>query len=190
MERLRLTDLHTATRFLRDLYELDELPSFQKRLLARLPTVVPCDMVIYCENNVRTKESRGFANLPGAFDEKDARIYARHVHESPLLRAYRRGRGSAVKYSDFLTRRQFHDTGLYNEFFRTRGIEFRIAKGLPGASGLVTAVFLRRQRGKGQPPSVGGKIDPGLAYRLTRDTGALVMHVLGTAEAKFRGVTV
>ena len=96
MKRLRLTDLHAATRFLRDLYELDGLPSFQKRLLARLPTVVPCDMVIYCENNLRTKESRGFSNLPGAFDEKDARIYGRHVHESPLLRAYRRGRGSAV----------------------------------------------------------------------------------------------
>jgi DNA-binding CsgD family transcriptional regulator len=144
MERLRLTDLHAATRFLRDLYELDDLPSFQKRLLARLSTVVPCDMVIYCENNLRTKESRGFSNLPGAFDERDARIYGRHVHESPLLRAYRRGRGSAVKYSDFLTRREFHDTGLYNEFFRKRGIEFRIAKGLPGPSGLVTAVFLDR----------------------------------------------
>lgn len=144
MERLRLTDLHAATRFLRDLYELDELASFQRRLLAQLPTVVPCDMVIYCENNLRTKESRGFANLPGAFDEKDARIYGRHVHESPLLRAYRRGRGSAVKYSDFFTRREFHDTGLYNEFFRKRGIEFRIAKGLPGPPGLVTAVFLDR----------------------------------------------
>ena len=91
-ERLRLRDLYAATRFLRDLYELDELASFQRRLLAQLPTVVPCDMVIYCENNLRTKESRGFANLPGAFDEEDARIYGRHVHESPLLRAYRRGR--------------------------------------------------------------------------------------------------
>ena len=47
-----------------------------------------------------------------------------------------------MKYSDFFTRREFHDTGLYNEFFRKRGIEFRIAKGLPGPPGLVTAVFL------------------------------------------------
>lgn len=144
MERLRLGDLHAATRFLRELYELDGLPSFQKRLLAQLPTVVSCDLAIYCENNLRTKESRGFSNLPGAFDEQDARVYGRHVHESPLLRAYRRGRGSAVKYSDFFTRGEFHHTGLYNEFFRRRGIEFRIAKGLPGPLGLVTAVFLDR----------------------------------------------
>jgi DNA-binding CsgD family transcriptional regulator len=101
-------------------------------------------MVIYCENNLHTKESRGFSNLPGAFDERDARIYGRHVHESPLLRAYRRGRGSAVKCSDFFTRREFHNTGLYNEFFRKRRIEFRIAKGLPGPPSLVTAVFLDR----------------------------------------------
>jgi DNA-binding CsgD family transcriptional regulator len=49
-----------------------------------------------------------------------------------------------VKYSDFLTRQEFHDTGLYNEFFRKRGIQFRIAKGLPGPPSLVTAVFLDR----------------------------------------------
>ncbi len=144
MERLRLADVHAATRFLRELYELDGLPSFQRRLLAQLPTVVPCDLAIYCENNLRTKESRGFSNLPEAFDEEDARVYGRHVHESPLLRAYRRGRGSAVKYSDFFTRQEFHHTGLYSEFFRKRGIEFRIAKGLPGPPGLVTAVFLDR----------------------------------------------
>ena len=144
MERLGRTDLYAMTRLMRALYELDGLPSFKKRLLAQLPTVVPCDMVIYCENNLRTKESRGFCDIPGAFDEKDARVYARHMQESPLLRAYRRGLGSAVKYTDFLTRREFHHTGLYNEFFRKRGIEFRIAKGLPGPSGLVTAVFLDR----------------------------------------------
>jgi DNA-binding CsgD family transcriptional regulator len=144
MERLRLADLHAATRFLGVLYELDGLPSFRKRLLAQLPTVVRCDLALYCENNLRTKESRGFSDLPGAFDEEDARVYGRHVHESPLLLAYRRGQGSAVKYSDFFTRREFHRTGLYNEFFRRRGIEFRIAKGLPGTPGLVTAVFLDR----------------------------------------------
>ena len=144
MKRLGLADLKAAMRFVADLYTLDAFPSFQQRLLARLPTVVPCDLAIYCENNLRTKESRGVANVAGAFDEEDARVYGRHVHESPLLRAYRRGQGSAVKYSDFLTRREFHRTGLYNEFFRRRGIEFRIAKGLPGPPGLVTAVFLDR----------------------------------------------
>ncbi len=30
MKRLRLTDLHAATRFWRHLYELDGLPTFQK----------------------------------------------------------------------------------------------------------------------------------------------------------------
>src|SRR5262249_53061654 len=127
-----------------EIYELDPFPSFQKRLLAQLPTVVRCDLALYCENNLRTKASRGFGDHLGAFDEEDARVYARHVYESPLVRAYRRGQGSAVKYSDFFTRQEFHRTGLYNEFFRRRGIEFRIAKGLPGPPGLVTAIFLDR----------------------------------------------
>ena len=151
MERLRLADLRAVTGFLRELYELRELPSFQSQLIARLPMVVPCDVAIYCENNLKTKESRGlesrgFADQPVPFEGEAARIYGRHVHESPLLRAYRRGRGSAVKYSDFLSRQAFHRTGLYNEFFRPRGTEYRIAKGLPGPSGLVTSVYLDRSR--------------------------------------------
>ena len=66
MEQLGRADLHAMTRLMRALYELDGLPSFKKRLLAQLPRVVPCDMVIYCENNLRTKESRGFCDFPGA----------------------------------------------------------------------------------------------------------------------------
>ena len=69
MEQLRRADLYAVTSFVRGLYELDGLPAFQERLLTQLPTVVPCDMVLYCENNLRTKESRGFASLPGVFDE-------------------------------------------------------------------------------------------------------------------------
>jgi DNA-binding CsgD family transcriptional regulator len=144
MERLRAGDLQATLRFLQELYDLQELPAYQQRLVARLPTVVPCDVVTYCENNFRTKESRGFADRPESFDAEAARVYGRHAHESPLIRAYRRGRGSAVKYSDFLSRREFRATGLYNEFFRPRGIEYRIAKGLPGPPGLVTAVYLDR----------------------------------------------
>lgn len=144
MERLRSTDFRAATRFLQDLYELRELRSYQTQLMARLPTVIPCDAVIYGENNFRTRMSRGFSDPPEAFDEKAARAYSRFAHASPLIRAYRRGKGSAVKYSDFLTRREFHATPLYNEFFRPRGVEFRIAKGLPGPPGLVTAVYLDR----------------------------------------------
>jgi DNA-binding CsgD family transcriptional regulator len=87
--------------------------------------VVPCDVAIDCENNFRTKASKGFSDRRASFDEADARVYARYAHESPLIRAYRRGKGSAVKYSDFFTRREFHRTGLYNEFFRKRGTEFR-----------------------------------------------------------------
>jgi DNA-binding CsgD family transcriptional regulator len=38
MERLRLSDLHGATRFLQELYELRDLPSFQEQLITRIAT--------------------------------------------------------------------------------------------------------------------------------------------------------
>jgi DNA-binding CsgD family transcriptional regulator len=62
-----------------------------------------------------------------------------------MLKAYRRGGGSAVKYSDFLTQRELHRLGLYNEYLRKLDAEYRIAKGLPGRQGWVTTVQLDRK---------------------------------------------
>ena len=144
MDRLRLIDLHAAMNLLHDLYGLHDVASHRSTLLARLPSVVPCDLAIYCENDFRTKESRAFTVRPEDLEEADMLAYTRRMHESPLVRAYRRGRGSAVKYSDFMTRLEFRRTGLYNDFFRKRGTPFRIAKGLPGPRGIITSVFLDR----------------------------------------------
>lgn len=74
------------------------------------------------------------------------RTFARHMGDLPTFKGYRRGKGSAVKLSDFVTSRQFQQTGLYNEFYRPVHIQHHMSKGLPGPPGLVTAITLHRQR--------------------------------------------
>ena len=46
---------------------------------------------------------------------------------------------------NFLTQRQLHRLGLYNEYLRSLGAEYRLAKGLPGRAGWVTSVQLDRR---------------------------------------------
>jgi DNA-binding CsgD family transcriptional regulator len=66
--------------------------------------------------------------------------------EHPLIEYYRRtGHGGAYKISDFVTRRQFHRLGLYQEFFRhLDGGEYQMCVALPAPLPLVVGVALNR----------------------------------------------
>lgn len=147
MERLRGADFRAALAFQREIYELSDVPALKRRLMHALPGVVPADQIMLMESDLVRQRSVALTDPPNLIAPRLLEAYGRHVADSPLLKAYRRGKGSAVKYTDFLTQRQFRRTALYNEFFRHIGIEYRIAKGLPGSPGLVTAIYLDRRRG-------------------------------------------
>jgi DNA-binding CsgD family transcriptional regulator len=144
VERLRRSDLERINSCLRELYEFADLGAFRARVLTALAVVVPADRVTIIESNVRLKQVAGESHPSGAFDGDLARAYGQYFRQSPLIQAYRRGDGSAVKYSDFLTQRQLRRLGLYNEYLRKLGAEYRMAKGLPGRSGWVTSLQLDR----------------------------------------------
>ncbi len=66
---------------------------------------------------------------------------------NPLISHYRAtGSGAAVKISDFLSQRQFHQLGLYAEFYRYIPVEHQIAISMLGPDGEVTGVALNRER--------------------------------------------
>jgi DNA-binding CsgD family transcriptional regulator len=50
-----------------------------------------------------------------------------------------------VKFSDFVTRRQFQRTALYNEIYRRIGLDCQMSKGLPGPATLVTSISMLRR---------------------------------------------
>ena len=144
MERLRVADLHRITAFLGDLYGLADIHGFRRCLLSTLPVLVPADRVNVIESNPRLRQAAGESLPCGAFDGHLQRTYGQVIPQSPFIQAYERGKGSAVKLSDFLTQRQLHRLGLYSEYLRKIGAEYRIAKGLPGRPGWITSVQLDR----------------------------------------------
>ena len=146
MAGLRHRELKTLLDFVRSLYAVASRDAFQRHLLTSLPTVVAADVTAYLEFS-RSRPLAVVTDPPDALDFPDSRrLLQRHMHESPLLGAYTRGQGSAVKVSDYLTRREFERLALYQQFFRRFGSPYTMAKGLPGLAGVTTAVTLHRTR--------------------------------------------
>lgn len=53
-----------------------------------------------------------------------------------------RGDGRAYKISDFLTQRQFHRLGLYQELYRWMRLEYQMALTLPAPQPLLIGIAL------------------------------------------------
>jgi DNA-binding CsgD family transcriptional regulator len=89
-----------------------------------------------------------YADYPaGALNPATQVIFEAHVHEHPLINHYRAtGSGEAVKISDFLSQRQFHQLGLYAEFYRHIPVEHQIAISMLGPDGEVIGIALNRER--------------------------------------------
>ena len=101
MERLRVADVHRITAFLTDLYELADINGFRRCLLSTLPVLVPADRVSVIESNPRLRQAAGESLPCGAFEGDLQRTYGQYIPQSPFIQAYERGKGSAVKLSDF-----------------------------------------------------------------------------------------
>jgi DNA-binding CsgD family transcriptional regulator len=129
------------------LAELDDPAGFADVVLPGLAALVGCDMLSYNEIGPATGQVQYCEYPTGALAAADQAIFAAHVHQHPLVNHYRRTGGSEpVKISDFLSRQQLHQIGLYAEFFRCVSVEHQIAIRLPGADAQVIGVALSRKR--------------------------------------------
>jgi DNA-binding CsgD family transcriptional regulator len=74
-----------------------------------------------------------------------AEIFRQYAPEHPRFDHYRRTRdGHAYKLSDFLSQRQYHRLGLYNELYKVLETEYQMAILLPKQGTLLTAVVSNR----------------------------------------------
>lgn len=132
IERLRADDLRNLLEFLCELYALRDLDTLTAHVNARLPQLVACDTIAYSEINAARQRINyvvepASASFPGARD-----AFAEHVGEHPIIRCHQvTGRHDVLKLSDFLTSRQLHRLGLYQEFFRRVDVEHLIVAPLP-----------------------------------------------------------
>lgn len=131
---------------LNQVYGAADLPAFRTAAVAAVAKLVDSEITAYNEVNAATQkivmtadpEDLGF---PG-FEE----IFFQHIAEHPLVTYQTKTRdGRAKKFSDFLSRRQFHDLGLYTDLYRRVDTEYQMAVALPSSSASIVAIAVNRQ---------------------------------------------
>jgi DNA-binding CsgD family transcriptional regulator len=151
MTRLRQSDLLALLDFVHEATALvggDDV--FPPPILERLARLVPCDIVSYCELDRMRRRVLRSTDFPRVENPPDwEQVFWRIVDEHPLcLYQARTGDFSAVKLSDFITRRQLHGLEIYVDWFGPWGIEHELEVGIP--SPLVHTKTFHFDRGAGR----------------------------------------
>jgi DNA-binding CsgD family transcriptional regulator/PAS domain-containing protein len=114
-------------------------------VMPRLGKLVGSDITSYNEVNPVAREVAGFID-PDEF--KLATLTAaleRFMHDHPVIMHYQAtGDGEALRISDFISQRELHDTGLYQELYRPLGVEYQISMTLPTRKPIIAALVFNR----------------------------------------------
>jgi len=145
VDQLKQKDFQALLDFLRDSYAIHDLDGFVAHALSNLPKLVPSEATVYNEYNFKRnrivwQQEPANVAFPGS-----ERIWERYSHEHPILTHFRRAKdGRAVKFSDFVSQRQFRRTHLHNEFFRPLNLTHQMTFYLQEPRSLLVAIALNR----------------------------------------------
>jgi DNA-binding CsgD family transcriptional regulator len=146
MHPLRGADQAALLDFLRRLYEPCELAGFRARVVASVQALVPADVVCYDEVNLQTQSDTWLVHPADALAFPDSQqIFAEHLPEHPVIAYHAHNHGAPVlKLSDFVSQRQLHDLGLYQDFFKRVGTEYQISCLVAAEGPFVIGLVLNR----------------------------------------------
>jgi DNA-binding CsgD family transcriptional regulator len=139
--RLGNADLEGALRFVREAHAEPGIDPFPARVLALLRRLVGSEQASFCECDrvherlwcTFTHEDGRFGSGYGEDEPEELETFWRLVAEHPLCPAMTGGgRFDAMKISDVLTRRQWHRTTIYNDYYRVflLGMGYEIEVGI------------------------------------------------------------
>ncbi len=131
------------------LNSLHDLDTVVRHVLQVGRDVVPADTAAWDAVHVRKQHHCWATDPPGVMNDGPAEAHAAFFKEHPLLLHFQRtGDLPPLRISDFLSRRQFRETGLYRLAYRGFGVEYQLGFTLPGPSPgwCVGVMFHRRER--------------------------------------------
>ncbi len=144
MQRLRPRTLRTLLVCLRESYALCDLAAFPHHIVAALRRAMPAECAWY---DAATPTRGRTAWVVEPFDTfPDAqRVFSEYMHEHPcFLHPRRISDGRSWRLSDYLSRHSLHRLGLYNEYYRRRGIEHQLGIRLTASRPFTIAVGVNR----------------------------------------------
>ena len=150
---LRRADLEGVLSFLVAVNDLEFEEPYPVEVVVRLQELVPCDALTYQELDLGAKRFRTMVGIgpDGVADDEgnDEDLYWT-VGPCPIsdYRA-RTGDRSAVRMSDVIGRRGYHELAIFREYFQPAGLDHMIDVGLPAAPRRHRSFILFRGTGAG-----------------------------------------
>jgi hypothetical protein len=118
MARLSGSDYRAALELLHEAEAVEGPDPFPEHVLEGLRRLVPCDVVAYHERPV-SQPALAYAGEPRG----QVTQAIREAHERHLAQDVPTPAAGARKYSDYLSKRQFHRLAFYQEVSRPLGVE-------------------------------------------------------------------
>jgi DNA-binding CsgD family transcriptional regulator len=151
MYRLKNSELKHLLEVIRDCNAIsgyEPFESFPYKLVAELSRLIPSIHTTYTVIRPGTQELYNIGSTEVSSSPKVSRLLEQYLSEHPAFVQYMQtGDGQAIRISDCASKRQFHDTGLYRDFYRQYGIEDDLCIGFtPDASQHVIIVWHRDRR--------------------------------------------
>lgn len=131
---LATRDAEQLLRFIAEAESIGGDQPFPGELLVELGNLVPADYVSYSELDRVRRRDLFYAERPDEEDGGEGEpgdFWEIVIEESPTCLRHQQGYFGALKLSDFLSRREFHRTRLYDLWFRPWSIEHHIGVAIP-----------------------------------------------------------
>ena len=147
MARLNHRDQIALINCIGKLYSHHDLEGFTSHVLATVSKVITADHSSYNELNLRRKRLVVLTNPLGLDLDMSKEAQTHIFRDHPLVHHLQQnGEVPALRISDFLTRRLYHETGLYREVYRHGGAEYQMGCTLPSPSQQIqVGISLNRQ---------------------------------------------
>lgn len=147
MERLTQPQLRVLLGFVRGFYACHDRDAFVSYLLYGIATLIPAELAacVELDGEGRVIDMR---TEPSVAEFPDFRqLFERYLRQHPHFTYHEQAdHASAIKLSDFLTRREFHTRQLYRELYRPMRMEYVMSIALSDARPGWTMVVLHRSR--------------------------------------------
>jgi len=151
MSALTSRDLHAALGALRAIGE-DAPANFARRGLGALSQLIGSDLTTLSVCDLDSNHRSVVTDAPGAISACQIQVFDRYFHEHPLVRAHGRNPAAVTRrISDLVADHAFHETPLYNDYYRPIGIRHAMAVPIHvDGRLLVSFVFNRAGSGFGE----------------------------------------
>jgi DNA-binding CsgD family transcriptional regulator len=139
--RLGQSDLRAILRFLSDADAFGAEEAYGPAVRAHLRALIPCDYVGYEEADL---EGRRFTDPEAPAHEAEDAIYWALGPCSITEYRVRTGDVSAVRMSDVISRRRYHEQPLYRDYFAPRDVDHILELGLSAVAASYRSLVLYR----------------------------------------------